>query len=79
MPPSRGVIPRHTLTATLEGFDLVLLDSARSSNTAPEHRHPGAVLGYVLDARAFSGIFRGSQREPALNKEKQPWKTVGRF
>jgi len=52
----RGVIARHSLTGPLAGFDLVLLDSARSSSAAAEHQHPGAVLGYVLDGRLRFGI-----------------------
>ena len=52
----RGVIARHSLTGPLAGFDLVLLDSARASNAAAEHQHPGAVLGYVLDGQLRFGI-----------------------
>lgn len=52
----RGVIARHALTGPLAGFDLVLLDSARSASPAAEHQHPGAVLGYVLDGQLRFGI-----------------------
>jgi len=41
----RGVTARHALTGSLEGYDLVLLDTARSSSVAAEHRHPGPCSG----------------------------------
>jgi cupin domain len=52
----RGVIARQALTGSLAGFDLVLLDSARPATIAAEHRHPGPVLGYVLDGQLRFGI-----------------------
>jgi cupin domain len=57
----RGVLARHTLTGPLQGFDVVLLESSRPPSPAPEHRHPGAVLGYVLDGQLRFGI----NHEPA--------------
>jgi hypothetical protein len=57
LPPRRtGELARHTLTGPLEGFDLVLIDAVRSATAAREHRHPGAVLGYVLDGQLRFGI-----------------------
>jgi len=40
---------------------VVLLDAARPSGAAPEHRHPGVVLGYVLDGQLRFGV----NHEPA--------------
>ncbi len=57
LPPRRaGELARHTLTGALDGFDVVLIDAVRTSSVAPEHRHPGAVLGYVLDGQLRFGI-----------------------
>jgi hypothetical protein len=52
----RGVLARHALTGPLAGFDVVLLDASRPSSPAPAHRHPGAVLGYVLEGQLRFGI-----------------------
>jgi len=30
---------------------VVLIDAVRTSSAALEHRHPGAVLGYILDGQ----------------------------
>jgi quercetin dioxygenase-like cupin family protein len=49
------------LTGALAGFDVVLLEAARSAGPAPEHRHPGAVVGYVLEGQLRFGI----NHEPA--------------
>jgi quercetin dioxygenase-like cupin family protein len=57
LPPRRtGELARHTLTGPLEGFDVVVIDAVRSASVAPEHRHPGVVLGYVLDGQLRFGI-----------------------
>jgi quercetin dioxygenase-like cupin family protein len=50
-PRARGVLARHSLTGPLAGFDVVLLDASRSPGPAPVHRHPGVVLGYVLEGQ----------------------------
>jgi len=57
-----GELARHALTGPLEGFDAVLfllnIPSAAASGAA--HRHPGPVLGYVLEG----------QMQFAINHEK---------
>jgi hypothetical protein len=40
------------LTGPLEGFDAVLVElSFPPSGSAPEHRHPGFILGYVMEGQ----------------------------
>ncbi len=51
-PPAE--LARHTLTGPLEGFEVVLLElnippGPRSSGAG--HRHPGPVLGYVVEGQ----------------------------
>lgn len=51
-PPAE--LARHALTGPLEGFEAVLLElnippGPRSSG--PGHRHPGPVLGYVVEGQ----------------------------
>jgi quercetin dioxygenase-like cupin family protein len=51
-PPAE--LARHALTGPLEGFEAVLVElniqpGARSSG--PGHRHPGPVLGYVVEGQ----------------------------
>jgi quercetin dioxygenase-like cupin family protein len=58
-PRSPVELARHALTGPLEGFDVVLVQlnsppGQRSSG--PGHRHPGPVLGYVLDGQMLFGI-----------------------
>jgi quercetin dioxygenase-like cupin family protein len=57
LPPRRaGELARHRLTGPLAGFDMVLIDAVRTSSVAAEHRHPGAVLGYILDGQLRFGL-----------------------
>ena len=47
-------LARHALTGALEGFEVVLVElniqpGARSSG--PGHRHPGPVLGYIVEGQ----------------------------
>jgi quercetin dioxygenase-like cupin family protein len=58
-PRSPVELARHALTGPLEGFDVVLVQlnsppGQRSSGAG--HRHPGPVLGYVLDGQMLFGI-----------------------
>lgn len=55
-PRVNGEIARYSLGGALEGFDAVLVGvNLNPGPSRPEHRHPGAVLGYVLDgAVAFA-------------------------
>jgi len=55
-PPARPAaeLARHALTGPLEGFEVVLVElniapGARSSG--PGHRHPGPVLGYIVEGQ----------------------------
>jgi quercetin dioxygenase-like cupin family protein len=51
-PRRSGEITRHALTGALEGFDAVLVEvNFAPGASAPEHRHPGAILGYVVDGQ----------------------------
>ena len=56
-PPAE--LARHALTGPLEGFEAVLVElnippGPRSSG--PGHRHPGPVLGYVVEGQMRFGI-----------------------
>jgi quercetin dioxygenase-like cupin family protein len=53
-PRPAAELARHALTGPLEAFDVVLVElniapGARSSG--PGHRHPGPVLGYVVEGQ----------------------------
>jgi quercetin dioxygenase-like cupin family protein len=57
----RNEIARHALTGPLEGFEAVLLER----NFPPEagtHRHPGIVLGYVVEGELRFAINNEPQR-----------------
>jgi quercetin dioxygenase-like cupin family protein len=56
-PRRSGVLARYPLTGPLEGFDAVLLDvNFAPGVSAAEHRHPGFILGYVVDGQMRFGI-----------------------
>jgi quercetin dioxygenase-like cupin family protein len=45
------------LTGRLEGFDVVLVEvNFAPGSSAREHRHPGFILGYVVDGQMRSAI-----------------------
>ena len=49
-----GELARHALTGPFEGFEVVLVQlnsPPGGANSGPGHRHPGAVLGYVLEGQ----------------------------
>lgn len=49
---SSGEVARYPLTGSLQGFDAVLVDLNYAPGvSAAEHRHPGFVLGYVMDGQ----------------------------
>ena len=55
-PPPRPAaeLARHALTGPLEGFDVVLVElnpAPGSRSSGPGHRHPGPVLGYVVEGQ----------------------------
>jgi quercetin dioxygenase-like cupin family protein len=58
-----GELARHTLTGSLEGFDavLVMLNIPAGAGSGNAHRHPGFVLGYVVEG----------QIRFAINNEKE--------
>jgi quercetin dioxygenase-like cupin family protein len=52
-----GELARYALTGRLEGFDAVLVEvNFAPGATAPQHRHPGFILGYVVDGQMRFGI-----------------------
>ena len=52
-----GELARYALTGRLEGFDAVLVElNFAPGASAPEHRHPGFILGYVVDGQMRSAI-----------------------
>ena len=54
-----GERARYKLTGPLEGFDAVLVElNFRPGISAPEHRHPGFILGYVVDGQVRTAINR---------------------
>jgi quercetin dioxygenase-like cupin family protein len=60
-PPPRptGELARYALTGPLQGFDAVLVElSFGPGASAPAHRHPGFVLGYVVEGRMRTAINR---------------------
>jgi quercetin dioxygenase-like cupin family protein len=51
-PAASGELARHPLSGPFEGFDAVLFQlviPAGGTASGPGHRHPGPVLGYVLE------------------------------
>jgi quercetin dioxygenase-like cupin family protein len=51
-PPTE--LARHALTGPFEGYDAVLIElniAPGSRSSGPGHRHPGPVLGYVLEGQ----------------------------
>lgn len=52
-----GELARYALTGPLEGFDAVLAElSFGPGVSAPQHRHPGFVLGYVVEGQMRNAI-----------------------
>lgn len=53
-PPAAGELARHALTGPLEGFEAVLVQlniPPGRSASGPGHRHPGPVLGYIVEGQ----------------------------
>lgn len=65
-PKARGEIARFALGGDLAGKEAVLVDliarPADASGTGGAHRHPGFVLGYVLEGAYAFGINGGTPR-----------------
>jgi quercetin dioxygenase-like cupin family protein len=57
-----GELARHTLTGPLEGFDAVLLERNFAPVAGNAHRHPGIVLGYVLEGQLRFAINNEPER-----------------
>jgi quercetin dioxygenase-like cupin family protein len=53
-PRGAAELARHELSGPLAGFDVVLVElnpAPGSRSTGPGHRHPGPVLGYVVEGQ----------------------------
>ena len=56
-PRRSGELARFALTGRLEGFDAVLVEvNFAPGVSAPQHRHPGFILGYVVNGQMRFGI-----------------------
>ena len=56
-PRSSGELARYALTGPLQGFDAVLVElNFQPGASVPEHRHPGPILGYVVDGQMRTAI-----------------------
>jgi quercetin dioxygenase-like cupin family protein len=52
-------LARHALTGPFDGWDVVLVELNMPPGQRPAatgHRHPGAVLGYVVDGQVSFGV-----------------------
>jgi quercetin dioxygenase-like cupin family protein len=55
-----GELARYALSGPFEGYEAVLVDLRFAAGaSAPAHRHPGFVLGYVLSGQLRSAIDSG--------------------
>jgi quercetin dioxygenase-like cupin family protein len=62
-PPAE--LARHALTGPLEGFEAVLVElniAPGSRSSGPGHRHPGPVLGYVVEGQMRFAINNEPER-----------------
>jgi quercetin dioxygenase-like cupin family protein len=60
-------LARHALTGPFEGFEAVLVElniPPGSRSSGPGHRHPGPVLGYVVEGQMRFAI--NNEREQVL-------------
>jgi quercetin dioxygenase-like cupin family protein len=56
-PRPSGELARYALTGSLAGFDAVLVEvNFRPGASSREHRHPGPILGYVVDGQMRTAI-----------------------
>ena len=70
-PRSPAELARHALSGPFEGWDVVLVElNIQPGRTAqgPGHRHPGAVLGYIVEG----------QMRFAINNEPEQILPVGK-
>jgi len=63
-PRPGGELARHALTGPLEGFEVVLveLNNPAGTGSGPAHRHPGPVLGYVVEGQLRFAIDNQPER-----------------
>ena len=64
-PPAAGELARHALTGPLEGFEVVLVQlniQPGRSASGPGHRHPGPVLGYIVEGQMRFAIDHGPEQ-----------------
>ena len=51
-PRPSGELARYPLSGDLQGFDAVIVQANfQPGVSAPEHRHPGPIVGYVVDGQ----------------------------
>ena len=56
-PRRSGELARYALTGPLEGFEAVLVElNFQPGVSVPEHRHPGPILGYVVEGQMRTAI-----------------------
>ena len=56
-PRRSGELARYPLTGALTGFDAVLVEvNFQPGASSREHRHPGPILGYVVDGQMRTAI-----------------------
>jgi len=70
-PRPAAELARHALSGPFEGWDVVLVElniPPGRTNPGPGHRHPGAVLGYVVEG----------QMRFAINNEPEQILPVGK-
>ena len=53
-------LARHVLTGPQEGMEAILVEVTAMSEASTVHRHPGFVLGYVLDGELKFAINGGT-------------------
>ena len=59
--PARGELARHALTGPQAGMEVILVEvTSMPGVPSTAHRHPGFVLGYVLDGEMRFAINGGS-------------------
>ena len=73
-PRPSGELARYALTGPLEGFDAVIVElNFAPGVSVPEHRHPGFILGYVVDGQMrFAINHEPDQIVPAVGTFFEP-------
>ena len=78
-PPSRAPeLARHALSGPFEGWDVVLVElnpTPGSRSTGPGHRHPGPVLGYIVEGQMRFAI--NNEPEQILPAGKTFFEPIG--